>query len=41
MVIIYAKYPHAEPIENAVKVVMSRQLPVRNGLVVGEISVLI
>jgi hypothetical protein len=27
---MYAKYPHPEPIERAVKLVMSRQLPVRS-----------
>lgn len=30
MALMYARYPHAEPIEKAVKLVMSRQLPVRN-----------
>ena len=29
MGLMYAKYPHPEPIERAVKLVMSRQLPVR------------
>jgi hypothetical protein len=29
MALMYAKYPHPEPIERAVKLVMSRQLPVR------------
>lgn len=29
MALIYAEYPHPEPIERAVKMVMSRQLPVR------------
>ena len=28
MALMYAKYPHPEPIERAVKLVMSRQLPV-------------
>jgi lanosterol synthase len=28
MGLVYAKYPHPEPIERAVKLVMSRQLPV-------------
>jgi lanosterol synthase len=30
MGLMYAKYPHPEPIERAVKLVMSRQLPVRS-----------
>ena len=30
MGLMYAKYPHSEPIERAVKLVMSRQLPVRS-----------
>ena len=29
MALMYAKYPHTEPIEKAVALVMSRQLPVR------------
>lgn len=28
MALMYAKYPHPEPIERAVKLVMSRQRPV-------------
>ena len=30
MGLMYAKYPHPEPIERAVRLVMSRQLPVRS-----------
>ena len=30
MGLMYAQYPHPEPIERAVKLVMSRQLPVRS-----------
>jgi len=30
MGLMYAKYPHPEPIERAIKLVMSRQLPVRS-----------
>jgi len=30
MALMYAKYPHAEPIVKAVRLVMSRQLPVRD-----------
>jgi lanosterol synthase len=29
MALMYARYPFAEPLEKAVKLVMSRQLPVR------------
>ena len=29
MALMYAKYPHTEPIAKAVALVMSRQLPVR------------
>jgi squalene cyclase len=29
MALMYAKYPHTKPIEKAVALVMSRQLPVR------------
>ena len=32
MALMYAKYPHPEPIERAVKLVMSRQRPVSNSL---------
>lgn len=28
MALMYAKYPHPDPIERAVRLVMSRQLPV-------------
>ena len=34
MALMYARYPDAGPIEKAVNLVMSRQLPVRNGLTV-------
>lgn len=30
MALMYAEYPEPEPIERAVKLVMSRQLPVSN-----------
>ena len=38
MGLMYAKYPHPEPIERAVKLVMSRQLPVRSYSPIGFIS---
>ena len=36
MGLMYAKYPHPEPIERAVKLVMSRQQSVRTLLLLGK-----
>ena len=41
MALMHARYPHGEPIEKAVNLVMSRQLSVRSGFVVGVSNVLI
>ena len=38
MALMYAEYPHAEPIERAVKLVMSRQRPVRVRLYISAAS---
>ena len=40
MALMYAKYPHTEPIAKAVALVMSRQLPVRDFLSSGHISLI-
>ena len=39
MALMYAQYPDPEPIERAVKLVMSRQLPVRAFLFSPRVSV--
>ena len=38
MALMYAEYPHVEPIERAVKLVMSRQRPVRVRLYISAAS---
>ena len=40
MALMYAKYPHTEPIAKAVALVMSRQHPVRDFLSSGHISLI-
>ena len=36
MSLIYARYPERKPIERAVKLIMSRQLPVSTRIAVGN-----